>query len=273
MYIRIMNVGLIDTHAHLDRFITNGEISKLISDARAAGVEKIITQSASFDDWTKYKDLASTHENIYWAVGLHPEDITQYSSLQLDALGSFFAEDAPARPVAIGEIGLDFFRKDSWTENPDDVVMRQSEIFERQLYFAKQFGCPVVIHARSANRECLDTLHRVGMDFSKVVFHCFSGSLSELDELISEGGRASFTGIITYKNASEMRECMLAQGVERVMFETDCPYLSPEPLRGSVNVPANLRLTVEYAAREVFKIPFEELARISSANAEEFFGI
>ncbi len=273
MYFPSMNAGLIDTHAHLDRFLKNGEISGVLSAARGAGVEKIITQSASFDDWAKYRDLAASEQNVYWAVGLHPEDITEYSSLQLEALGSFFAEDGRARPVAIGEIGLDFFRRSSWTEDAAKVISRQTEIFERQLYFAKQFGCPVVVHARSANRECLDALRRVGMDFSKVVFHCFSGNLSELDELVSGGGRASFTGIITYKSASEMRGCMLAQGLDRVMFETDCPYLSPEPLRGSVNTPANLRLTVEYAAREVFKIPFGELAEISSANAEEFFGI
>ena len=262
---------LVDTHAHLDFFIRRGELAQIAAEARAAGVERVITPSTSPENWLEYERAARESGGfISWQIGIHPSDIDENSNLALDALAGFAASDTP--PVAVGEIGLDFHFLPNDKEQAAQIIRRQREIFRRQLMLAADLNLPVCVHAREAVDDAIAAMREVDFDFSRAVFHCFSGSVEQIGLLNSLGARASFTGIITYKNAAEMRECMLRQGLEKIMFETDCPYLSPEPVRKSVNKPANIAYTVRFAA-ELFGVSAEELAGISSANAGGFFRI
>jgi TatD DNase family protein len=150
---------------------------------------------------------------------------------------------------------------------------RQRAVFTEGLALAKRLGCPVVIHSRGAFKECVEMIDASGVDWSKVVFHCFVEGEAEVKVLMERGGFASFTGILTYKNAPNVRAAAKAQGLARLMVETDAPYLTPMPHRGKPNEPAFVRHTAEYAAQEIFGVGYDELAAVTTGNSRKFFGI
>lgn len=262
---------LIDTHTHLDCFYRKGDLESILSEARGEGVEKMITIGTDPEDWALYRKLSSDYpEVIRYSVGLHPcsveetweEAVAQIDSYQ-EALGL----------VALGEIGLDRFhlpQKDA--EKAERVFACQKGAFKAQLGIARKWGTPVVIHSRGAFDETVAMIDASGVDWEKVVFHCFSEGPDEIQKLNERGGRGSFTGIITYKNAEEVRQAAIAQGLEMFMVETDAPYLAPVPHRGKQNKPAFVRRTAEFSA-EVFATSFAELACVSTRNAIDFFGL
>jgi TatD DNase family protein len=183
-------------------------------------------------------------------------------------------EDSPyLNPVALGETGLDRFHlpKDSPAE-AEKILGWQKAAFAAQLDLAKKLGCPLVVHSRGAFAECVAMIDASGLDWRRVVFHCFTEGPAEMAELTRRGGFGSFTGVITYKNADAVRAAALAQGLDRLMIETDAPYLTPMPHRGKPNEPAYLRHTAEFCA-ELFGVSRERLAEVTTANARKFFGI
>lgn len=262
---------LTDTHAHLDAFQTPQELEAALERAEQAGVTRIITCSAKSADWQSYSALASQYKNkIFWQLGIHPTEIVEGDMQLLEGAKKYL--ECPAPPVSIGEIGLDFYRFEGTAEDFNKMRSLQEEMFFAQLEIAKEANLPVCVHARSAVKEAIKIIDESGADWHKTVFHCFSGGMSELEEINSRGGRASFTGIITYKNAEQMRSAMLKQGLEKIMFETDSPYLAPAPNRGKPNEPSYIPFIAQKAA-ELFCISLEEMAAISNKNAREFFGI
>ena len=148
----------------------------------------------------------------------------------------------------------------------------QKRAFEVQLGVAKRLGCPLIIHSRGAFRETVEMIDASGVDWMKVVFHCFVEGPAEVAELVQRGAWASFTGILTYKAADAIRAAAKLQGLERCLLETDAPYLTPMPHRGKPNEPAFLRHTAEYAAG-LFGVDLATLAQVSTANAKAFFGL
>lgn len=262
---------LTDTHAHLDGFIKNGALAETLERAKRAGVERVITCSTNPADWISYRDAAEKHPEIFWQAGIHPEDISDDSDTALDALPSLFVGGGRL-PVAVGEIGLDFHFLPDNPEESERKKLRQREIFARQLRIAADLGLRVCVHARGAIDECIAEIERARLDFSNAVFHCFAGSPEKLAELNERGARASFTGIITYRNAGEMRAAMLAQGLGKLMLETDCPYLAPVPRRGKTCEPAMLADTAR-AAAEIFGVSPEYIAEKTEENTEEFFNL
>ncbi len=171
----------------------------------------------------------------------------------------------------MGECGLDRFHLPKEPGEAGRILGLQKAAFDAQLSIAKRLGCPVVIHSRGAFRECVEMIDASGVDWNRVVFHCFSEGESEIRELVDRGGRGSFTGILTYKNADSVRAAARAQGLGRLMVETDAPFLAPAPLRGKPNESAFLRLTAEYAAG-MFGVTLDELAAATTATAREFYG-
>ena len=147
----------------------------------------------------------------------------------------------------------------------------QKEAFAAQLRLAARVACPLVVHSRGAFAECVEMIDASGFPWARVVFHCFTENEAEMRVLMQRGGRASFTGVLTYKSAENVRQAARLQGLERSMLETDAPYLTPMPHRGKPNEPVYLRHTAEFAA-QVFGVPFEELQRITSENARRFYG-
>jgi len=260
---------LIDTHCHLEKFTKPGELEQTLQNAAAAGVEKLVTVGTSVEDWSLYERLAKQHKGrIYHTIGLHPCDVEDGWDEQVSAISTYFTTDP--MPVALGEIGMDYYHLPKDPDEAEQVKAQQMLAFKAQLELAYQFGCPVVIHSRGCFADCFSVIDESGVDWKKVVFHCFADGPSEVKILNDRGGRASFTGITTYKNAPTVREAALAQGLDRLMVETDAPYLSPEPHRGKRCEPAFVAHTAERLA-ELFEVSLEELAQKTTQNAVDFY--
>ncbi len=277
-------MGLIDTHTHLDSFVRRGELPAILARSRAAGLAALVTIGTDTDDWTLYRDLAREHAGLVrYTVGLHPCSVTADWAGRVAQLVSFWGragtplpaaartESAPY-PVALGECGLDRFHLPKEAAEAERIFGWQKAAFAEQLALAKKLGCPVVVHSRGAFAECVAMIDASGVAWSKVVFHCFTEGVAEMTELTKRGGYGSFTGIITYKTAEAVRAAALAQGLDRLMIETDAPYLTPMPHRGKPNEPAYLKHTAEFCAG-VFGVSPERLAEVSTANARRFFGL
>jgi TatD DNase family protein len=264
---------LIDTHTHLDSFARRGELPAVLERARVAGVTGMIAIGTEPDDWPLYRDLAREHAGrVHFAVGLHPCCVDAGWAQAVAQIEAFWAVGAAPRPVALGECGLDRFHLPKEAAAAEQIFAWQRAAFAAQLEIAKRLNCPLVVHSRGAFRECVEMIDAGGLDWTRVVFHCFSEGAAEMAELTRRGGRGSFTGILTYKNADAMRAAAKAQGLGRLMIETDAPYLTPVPHRGKPNEPAFLRHTAEFTA-EFFGVTLDELAAVTTANAKAFFGI
>jgi TatD DNase family protein len=239
---------MIDTHAHLDA-LHEGP-AEVVARARVAGVSRILTIGTE-----QAVALADAHEGVYAVVGVHPHEAGEEHDLELvrALLGH-------PKAVAVGEIGLDHFRDDA----PRDA---QQRLFERQLDLARELGKPVVIHTRAADDETAATL--AGFD-GTVVMHCFS-SPHLLPTALERGYYVSFAGNVTYKNATDLRLAATQVPSDRLLAETDCPYLAPQPVRGRKNEPAYVLHTLAELARVRGVDPAELEAQIER-NANACFG-
>jgi TatD DNase family protein len=247
---------VIDTHAHLDACAE--PVDDLVTRAREAGVERIVSVGTGLESCRETLAIARRHEGVFAALGIHPHQAGDADAAAVDELRELLADP---NAVAVGETGLDHYRDYA----PRD---RQLELFERQLELAGELGKTVVIHTREASDETAAAL----ADFSgPVVLHCFSAP--ELVPVALERGYyVSFAGNVTYTKAEELREAARALPRERLLAETDSPYLSPQPRRGRPNEPANVVHTVAAlaAARDE---PEGELAKQLDANAAAAFGL
>jgi TatD DNase family protein len=280
---------LIDTHTHLDGFARRGELPAVLDRARAAGVTEMISIGTDSEDWELIRGLALDHPGVvHFTVGLHPCSVRENWAAEVAQIEAFWAgAEAVAvhgaeteagwkpalRPVALGECGLDRFHL------PKDDAARAAQIFAwqqaafaLQLEIVQRLGCPVVVHSRGAFAETVAMIDASGVDWTRVVFHCFSEGPEEMAELVKRGAFGSFTGVLTYKNADNVRASALAQGLDRLMLETDAPYLTPVPHRGKPNEPAFMRHTADCAAG-VFGVSVEALAETTTRTARAFFGI
>ena len=271
-------MGLIDTHTHLDGFARRGELPAVLERAQAAGVEAMIGIGTEPADWGLYRELAREHPGVvYYTVGLHRCSVEAEWERAIAQMESFWERGAGLRPalptpVAVGEIGLDRFHLPREAGAAEELLTRQRAAFAAGLALAKRQGVPVVVHSRGAFHDCVGMIDASGVDWTRVVFHCFSEGEEAMKVLMSRGGFGSFTGIITYKNADGVRAAARAQGLARLMIETDAPYLAPLPQRGKPNEPAFVRHTAEFCAG-LFGVSYDEFAAITAANARRFFGL
>lgn len=263
---------LIDTHTHLDAAVRHGELDATLARAREAGLVGLVTVGTGSDDWPLYRDLATAHAGfVHYSVGLHPCSVAENWADEIALIEAYWSGDA-VKPVALGECGLDRFHLPKDAVAAERVIGWQKAAFVAQLDIVKRLGCPLIVHSRGAFAECVGMIDASGVDWTRVVFHCFSEGPAEMDELLKRGAYGSITGVVTYKNAENVRESLRAQGLERLMVETDAPYLTPVPHRGKPNEPAYLRHTAEFAA-QVLGVSAEELGEVSTRNAKAFFGI
>jgi TatD DNase family protein len=265
-------MALIDTHTHLESFSRRGTLPGILQRAAEAGVETMITIGTSPSDWSLYRTMAGQNPGrVRYTVGIHPCSVDERWADAAAQIAAFWEDATP--PVALGETGLDRFHLPKDAEAARRIFGWQRAAFAAQLEFAKGRGCPVVVHSRGAFHECVEMVDASGVDWSRVVFHCFTEGEPEMAELIRRGGFGSFTGILTYGNAGPVRAAARAQGLARFMLETDAPYLAPVPHRGKANEPGFVRHTAEFAASEVFGVSYEELAEASTQNARRFFAL
>ena len=280
-------MGLIDTHTHLDSFARRGELPAVLARAKSAGLEALVTIGTDTDDWSLYRDLARGHPGIvHYTAGLHPCSVGEDWAGRVAQLEDFWGgarpldalvkgktrPEAAFHPMALGEIGLDRFHLPKDAAEAEKILGWQKAAFTAQLALAKKLGCPVVVHSRGAFAECVEVIDASGVEWRRVVFHCFTEGPDEMAELTKRGGCGSFTGIITYKTAGVIRAAALAQGLDRLMIETDAPYLTPMPHRGKPNEPAYLRHTAEFCAG-VFGVSYEVFALTTTRNARAFYGL
>lgn len=256
-------MALIDTHAHLTYEGLIENIDEVVSRALLNGISDIITIATEPADFEGTLELAKRFDNIYAGAGIHPhhaKEVTNDSLLHLRA----FAENEFV--VTIGETGLDFHYNFS---EPD----AQRELFIRHLEIAVKTGKPVVIHSRNAFDETLEILEGFKNKLSKIVFHCYSGTKQQTEVLLDRGYYISFTGIVTFKNAELAREAAMAVPLDRMMLETDCPYMSPAPMRNQkINEPALMVHTAEFIAK-LKGIDFNEFCEQVTDTSRGFFGI
>jgi TatD DNase family protein len=260
---------LIDTHAHLDFPNFDGDRDAVVQRALAAGVAAIVNVGTDPASSRRAVELATEYDAVYAAVGMHPHDAKRLDGAALAEL-----RELAQRPkvVAIGEIGLDFYRDRS----PRDV---QRRAFRAQLAWAAKLGKPVIIHDRDAHDEIMDTLAgwAADLDGSSLrgrlgVLHTFSGDLAMARRAIDLGFYISISGPVTYRNARQLPGIVQALPLDRLLVETDCPFLTPHPHRGKRNEPTYVRLVAERMA-EVRGNSFEDLARATTANAQRLFGL
>jgi TatD DNase family protein len=280
---------MIETHAHLDYPDFTPDLEGVISRAAEAGVTRIISIGTGIDSSRRAVALAERFPNVHAVVGIHPTNVTEEGLDFLPALGELARHP---KVVAIGETGIDYHHVPEELQSPnvadvDSALLAQShgdqerliaegawksaqaDAFRMQLDLAVELGLNVVIHQRSAWNDTLEIL-RPYTGKVRGVFHCFGGTPEEAAEAAALGHLVSFTGIITFKNAEQVRQTAASVPADGYMLETDCPYLAPVPYRGKRAEPAHTRLVAEKIA-EVRGISLEEVAEATTRTAEGFF--
>jgi len=255
---------LIDSHAHIQGKEYAGEAADVIARARAAGVEKIIAVGGAGDmsSNTEAVALADSFPNIYATVGMHPHDAKDVGADELRALRALTSQP---KVIAVGETGLDYY----YNHSPHEV---QRRVFAQFIGMARETGLPIVVHERDAAQEAAELLRSEGARELHGVIHCFTGNYEAACDYLDLGFYLSFTGIITFKNAEPLRDVVRKVPLERMLVETDSPFLTPMPHRGKRNEPAFVRLVAETVAK-VKGISLEEVAERTSQNVQDLFAI
>jgi TatD DNase family protein len=259
-----------DTHAHLDDPQYEADRPEVIARANAAGIDRIISVGTHLDSSRRAVELAEQYPCLHAAVGWHPEDALQ---APVDLRPDLRELGRHSKVVAIGEIGLDYYRLPSAqggrAEDDARFKKRQAEIFQQQLEVAAELGLNCIIHQRAAFDDTLAQLQPFAGQV-RCVFHCFGESVERLKWILATGSIVSYTGIVTFKNGQNIRAAVAATPLDKFMLETDCPYLAPVPHRGQRGEPAFVKEIAETIA-QVKSCSLAELSEATGRTAREFF--
>lgn len=254
---------LFDTHAHLTDKAFKDDLEKVIDNALKADIERILCVCDDINYTEKFIELLENYDFIFGAVGIHPHEVEKGDLNKIPPLLSL------KKTVALGEIGLDYhylYEK----SNKENEIKMQKELFKAQLKIAKEKNIPVIIHCREAWQDVMKIIEEEKINSG--VFHCFSGNENELKWCLKKGFYISFAGPVTYPNANSLRKLAEITPVDRLLIETDCPYLTPQQFRGKRNEPAYVRFTAQKIA-EIRKISVEEISQITFQNACRLFKV
>lgn len=251
---------LFDTHVHLnaDQFIEDRE--ETINRALEAGVTRMVV--VGFDEETIRLaiEIAETYDFIYAAVGWHPVDAIDYKESHLEWLEELTKHE---KVVALGEMGLDYY----WDTSPKDI---QADVFRKQIHLAKKVNMPIIIHNREATADIIKILQEENAAEVGGIMHCYSATREELQACLEMNFYISLAGPVTFKNAKEVKEVAKVVPLDRLLIETDAPYLAPHPYRGKRNEPAYVKLVAEEIAR-LREMSLEDVSRITTENALKIF--
>jgi len=255
---------LIDTHVHINFDVFESDMSEVVTRWRSAGVVQLVHSCVSPSEYTSIQTLATRFDELYFAVGLHPLDAHKWTIREETRIKDMAMADK--KVVAIGETGLDFYKADNREQ--------QKKVFAAQLAIAQALELPVIIHCREAASVAAAQLREwIGMGGSlRGVMHCWGGTPPETEWFLDLGLYISFSGTVTFKKAVGIKESCIMVPPDRLLIETDCPFLAPVPKRGKRNEPANVR----YVAEEVAKlrgVTVETLAAQTTENARKLFGL
>lgn len=256
-----MKQMIFDSHAHYDDAQFDEDRTELLLSMEANGVGTIVNVGSTLSSCTKVVELATEYPNVYAAVGVHPDEV---GNLNEDTFAFVKEQCQKEKVVAVGEIGLDYY----WDNESHEV---QKEWFVRQLDLARELDLPVVIHSREAAADTLEIMkeHAKGL---RGVIHCFSYSVEMAKEYVKMGFYIGVGGVVTFKNGRKLKEVVEEIPLEKVLIETDSPYLAPVPYRGKRNNSSYLSYVAEEIAR-IKGITVEEVISTTEANAKELFGI
>lgn len=251
---------MIDTHTHIN-CIEELSIDKIIQNAKDNGVEKLIVPAAYPSDIDIVTELVEKYENVYGLLGVHPSEVKDWDDSLIDKIKEY---SIFPKIVGIGEIGLDYY----WDKSFNDL---QKEVFIKQVKLANELDLPISIHDREAHKDTFDILTEYNKN-SKVVMHCFSGSVEFMRECVKKDWYIAIGGVVTFKKAIKLKEVAKEVPLKKILLETDAPYLTPVPYRGKTNQPAY----VKYVAEEIAKLrgmSFDEINEITTENAKDVFKI
>lgn len=260
-----------DTHAHLDDKRFSEDLDAVVTRAKEAGLKSIITVGC----WKKGEgfgpvlEVLKKYPDLWLSLGVHPHEAKDVSGNEpWNAIKEAAAQkgaDGKGRLIAIGETGLDFH----YDHSPRDV---QKKVFARQIELARELNLPVIVHSREADKDTIDILKSEGATDVGGVFHCFSGTKDIARQALDMGFYLSFTGVVTFPKADEIKDVVKYVPIEKMLIETDCPYLAPAPHRGKRNEPAFVVETAKEIAR-LKGLTIDDVARITTKNAQELFGL
>jgi len=246
-----------DTHCHIYKEYYDN-FNEVIDNAKNNGINRLINNGCDKETNIEVIDTINSFDNVYGAIGIHPENVDKYSIDDIDFIKQNLND---SKVVAIGEIGLDYH----YTKDNKD---KQIKLFEAQLKIASECNKPVIIHSREATDDMLRILKKYNL---KGVIHSFSGSLETALEYVKLGYLLGINGVVTFKNC-KLKEVLEKISLENIILETDSPYLTPVPLRGKKNEPANVSYVAEYVAN-IYNVSLEELSEITNNNIKRIFDI
>lgn len=252
---------LFDTHAHVNDEAFNEDREEVLESIKNSEVKCFVNVADSIESAKKSIEMANTYEFVYAAVGIHPHEASTIQPQDMDILRELSKEK---KVVAIGEIGLDYY----YDFSPKEV---QKKWFAEQIQLAEELDLPYIVHSRDASQDTLEIIKKY-TEKSRFVLHCYSQSAEMVKQYVDIGGYISFAGPITFKNALNLQKALQAVPLDRLMIETDSPYLSPVPMRGKRNNPMNVRYVAEKIS-ELLNIPYANLCQLTYDNAKRFFAI
>lgn len=251
---------LIDTHAHLDFDDYNLDREEVFNRARKIGIEKIVNIGADLEGSRRAVKLAEKYDHVYATVGIHPHEA---DTVNQESLAEIIKLASSPKVKAIGECGLDFY----YDNSPREI---QKAAFKKQLNLGLELELPVVVHSREAAAETLEIINQTGDFAENLIFHCYAYGAEEIEGIIERDYYVAFGGLITFKNAQPIRDALKKMPLDRILLETDAPYLTPAPHRGKRNEPAYLEHIVKKAA-EIKGISVEKMGEITTENAERIY--
>lgn len=253
---------IFETHAHYDDEKFDGDREELLSKMQPGGIGRIINVGSSIETTKTTIDIAKNHDFVYAAVGVHPSDI---DGLNEETFAWLKEQTSWEKTVAIGEIGLDYY----WNKE-EEVQKQQRYWFKRQMELARETNLPVIIHSRDAAADTMNLMKEIHAEEIPGVIHCYSYSPEMAEQFIKMGYYIGVGGVVTFKNGKKLKETVKKIPIERILLETDCPYMAPEPNRGTRNQSLNIPFVVKQIA-EIKGISTQEVEDITWNNAMKLF--
>ncbi|QCU89895.1 TatD family hydrolase [Thiomicrorhabdus sediminis] len=254
---------IIDSHCHLNILPEDkvGSVEEVLANAKELGVEKVLCVAINPEQWHEVIALAEKHPQVYASIGVHPCEDKEVVVTDEQLI------EAASHPkvLAIGEVGLDYFH----FENEPDMSW-QHERFKQHIRIAKQLDKPLIIHTRNSTPDCLSILEQEGADEVGGIMHCFVEDMATAERAMAINFYISFSGIVTFKNAKELKEVAAQMPLDRILVETDSPYLAPVPYRGKTNQPGYTHYVVQEIA-DLKALPFESVAQATTDNFNRLF--
>lgn len=255
---------LIDTHVHLDDTRFLDDLDEVLTRARDIGVKKFIIPGADPRNLTRAVEISQNHSDVYFAVGVHPYDLDFYD---LDFLEKYINHP---KCLAVGECGLDYFRLEGSLDEKESEKKRQKEVFIAQIEMAKKYKKPIIVHIRDATKDAKELLLKHNAQEVGGVLHCYNAD-EELLSLAKNGFYFGIGGVVTFKNARKLIDVLPKIPLEKLLIETDAPYLTPMPHRGQRNEPQYTTL-VSQKISELLEIPEKEIRELTTKNSIKLFG-